>query len=49
LLCCLVEGVDDLAETDVDFQQGVAACCIGEEALFDGDADLAVYISELVL
>lgn len=46
---CFVEGVDDLAEADVDLEECVTTGCIGEEAFFNGDANLAVNIAKLIL
>ena len=44
----LVEGVDNLAETDVDLVECITACGVIEETVFDGDADFPVCFSEFL-
>lgn len=45
----VVEGIDDLAEADVDLVQSVAAGGIVQEAMLDGGADFSVCVTQLLL
>ena len=42
-----VEGVDDLAEGDVDLVEGVAGGGVGEQVVFDGFGDEGVDVADL--